>query len=227
MAGHSHSANIKYRKDRQDSARSQLFLKVRKKIENIIREENEISEKVLSIARENKFPKEKVYQIWEKFKENKGKNYSTRAFYQAPFNILIYLEDSKNFRAELISKLRLKPLPLSSLPSFFQPFYSLKINLKEENNDLEEYLLTYLPSEIWEKITYDEKERELVSLHKEEIAKIKKEIVKNNLKLVIEQEKAFWKPLVPCPMTTKEEVDYYRELEKEMASNKFYTNVEK
>ena len=63
MAGHSHSANIKYRKDRQDSARSQLFLKVRKKIENIIREEHEINEKSLSIARENKFPKEKVYQI--------------------------------------------------------------------------------------------------------------------------------------------------------------------
>ncbi|CAJ0764331.1 23828_t:CDS:2, partial [Entrophospora sp. SA101] len=61
--GHSHSANIKHRKDRQDSARSQLFLKVRRKIENIIREEHEVNEKSLSIARENKFPKEKVYQI--------------------------------------------------------------------------------------------------------------------------------------------------------------------
>jgi transcriptional/translational regulatory protein YebC/TACO1 len=63
MAGHSHSANIKYRKDRQDSARSQLFLKIRRKIENIIREEGEVNEKSLSIARENRFPKEKVYQI--------------------------------------------------------------------------------------------------------------------------------------------------------------------
>ena len=63
MAGHSHSANIKHRKDRQDSARSQLFLKVRKKIENIIREEHEVNEKSLSIARENGFTKEKVYQI--------------------------------------------------------------------------------------------------------------------------------------------------------------------
>jgi len=63
MAGHSHSANIKHRKDRQDSARSQLFIKVRRKIENILREEHEVNEKSLSIARENKFPKEKVYQI--------------------------------------------------------------------------------------------------------------------------------------------------------------------
>jgi len=63
MAGHSHSANIKYRKDRQDSARSKLFLKLRKKIENIIRKEREVNEKVLSMAQENNFPKEKVHQI--------------------------------------------------------------------------------------------------------------------------------------------------------------------
>ncbi|CAI2201987.1 2153_t:CDS:2, partial [Funneliformis geosporum] len=63
IGSHSHSANIKHRKDRQDSVRSQLFLKIRKKIENVIREEHEVNEKSLSIARENKFPKEKVYQI--------------------------------------------------------------------------------------------------------------------------------------------------------------------
>jgi transcriptional/translational regulatory protein YebC/TACO1 len=63
MAGHSHSANIKHRKDRQDNARSQLFLKVWKEIENIIRKEKEVNEKSLSLARKNKFPKEKVYQI--------------------------------------------------------------------------------------------------------------------------------------------------------------------
>ena len=148
MAGHSHSANIKYRKDRQDSVRGQLFLKVRKKIENIIQSEHVISEKVLSIARENKFPKEKVYQIWEKFKENREKNSSTRVLYQAPFGILIYLDNSKNIDAELINKLRLKSLPLSSLSKYFQLSYSLKISLKEENNNLEEYLLTHLPSEV-------------------------------------------------------------------------------
>ena len=45
MAGHSHSANIKYRKDRQDSARSQIFIKLRRKLENTLREEGKISEK--------------------------------------------------------------------------------------------------------------------------------------------------------------------------------------
>src|SRR5438132_2742688 len=115
MAGHSHSANIKHRKDRQDSARSQLFLKVRRKIENIIREEHEVNEKSLSIARENKFPKEKVYQIWEKVKGEGEKNHSSRVLYQAPYGILIYLEDSKIITTDLISKLRFKSLPLSSL----------------------------------------------------------------------------------------------------------------
>ena len=55
---------------------------------------------------------------------------------------------------ELISKLKLKSLPLSSLSGYFQPSYNLKISLKEENNNLEEYLLTHLPNETWEKIIY-------------------------------------------------------------------------
>jgi len=63
MAGHSHSANIKHRKDRQDAARSQINLKLRKKIEAMIRQEGQIPEKALSLARESSFPKEKVYQI--------------------------------------------------------------------------------------------------------------------------------------------------------------------
>ena len=191
MAGHSHSANIKHRKDRQDSARSQLFLKVRKKIENIIREEREVNEKALSIARENNFPKEKVDQIWEKIKNSGGGNHSTRAFYQAPFGILIYLEDSKDVNTDLVSQLRLKSLPLSLLTNYFQILYSLKINLKKESNDLEEYLLTYLPDEIWEKLTYDEKKRELISPHKEEIIKVKKIIEENKLELAVEPEKTF------------------------------------
>lgn len=226
MAGHSHSANIKYRKDRQDSARSQLFLKLRKKIKNIIREEREVNEKSLSVARENKFPKEKVYQIWEKIKSSGGENYSTRAFYQAPFGILVYLEDSKNVNADSVSKLRLKSLPLSLLTNYFQVLYGLKINSKGENDNLEEYLLTHLPSEIWEKLTYDEKKRELISSDKEEIVKIKKIIEENKLALVIEQEKSFWKALIPCQLIEKEEIDYYQELERQLENALFYTNIE-
>ena len=227
MAGHSHSANIKHRKDRQDSARSQLFLKVRKKIENIIREEHEVNEKSLSIARENKFPKEKVYQIWDKVKNEAEKNCSSRAFYQAPFGILIYLEDNRNITSDLIDKLKLKMLPLSSLSKYFQLLYGLKINLKGNNYNFEEYLLTYLPSEIWEKINYNEREREFTSLHKEEIIRIKKIIEEKKLELVIEKERSFWKALIPCQIVGKEEFNYYQELEKKLIDKKFYTNAEK
>ena len=107
MAGHSHSANIKYRKDRQDDARAKLFLKLRKKIENTLREEKEVNEKSLSIARENQFPKEKVYQIWEKLKENK-ENFPSRIFYQGLFGILIYIEGDVNIASDLEDKFKLK-----------------------------------------------------------------------------------------------------------------------
>jgi transcriptional/translational regulatory protein YebC/TACO1 len=228
MAGHSHSANIKRRKDRQDSARSQLFLKVRKKIENIIREEREVNDKSLSIARENKFPKEKVYQIWEKFKSEKDKNYSLRALYQASYGILIYLESNQEITPHLIKKLNLRVLPLSLLPNYFQLLYSLKINLKENNNNnLEEYLITYLPNEILEGMTYDEKERELIFSSKEEMSRIKKFIEENGLELVIEQEKTIWKALIPYRLAEKEELNYHQELEKQLKNSKFYSNVEK
>src|SRR5205085_8907745 len=168
------SANIKHRKDRQDSARSQLFLKVRRKIENIIREEHEVNEKSLSIARENKFPKEKVYQIWDKIKSGAEKNHSERAFYQAPFDIFIYLEgDNTNIESES-QELKLKKMPLSSLPSYFQLFYSLKLELEEEENyNLEEYLLTYFPVEVLEKMNYSEKNVEVISNDKQIIERIK------------------------------------------------------
>ena len=225
MAGHSHSANIKHRKDRQDSARSQLFIKVRKKIENIIREEREVNEKSLSIARENKFPKEKVYQIWEKIKSEREKDHSLRALYQAPYGILIYLENIKSINDDLIKKLKLKSLPLSLLPNYFQLLYSLKVNLKGNNNDLEEYLITYLPTNVLEKITYNEKE--ITSPYKEETSRLKKIIEENNLELIIEQEQTIWKAIISCRLTEKEELDYYQELEKQLNKSKFFSNVEK
>ena len=145
MAGHSHSANIKYRKDRQDSARSQLFLKLRKKIEKIILEKGEVNEKALSIARENKFPKERVYQIWEKIRAGREANNSfQKTLYQAPFGIWIYLENG-DVAAEIVKQLKLKKIPFASLLSYFQPVYSLKL---QEISDLEGYLLTILPPEI-------------------------------------------------------------------------------
>ena len=229
MAGHSHSANIKHRKDRQDSARSQLFLKVRRKIENIIREEHEVNEKSLSIARENKFPKEKVYQIWDKIKSGAEKNHSERAFYQAPFDIFIYLEgDNTNIESES-QELKLKKMPLSSLPSYFQLFYSLKLELEEgENyNNLEECLLTYFPVKILEKMNYNEKDVEVISNDKQVLEKTKDIIKQNELKFKTREEKTFWKALVYQKLFEKEAINYWTELEKKLAGSKFYANVEK
>jgi len=81
-----------------------------------------------------------------------------RTLYQAPYGILIYLENIKGINDDLIKKLKLKSLPLSLLLNYFQMLYSLKVNLKGNNNDLEEYLITYLPTNVLEKITYNEKE---------------------------------------------------------------------
>jgi hypothetical protein len=151
MAGHSHSTNIKYRKDRQDSARSQLFLKIRKKLENILREEGKVSERALSLARENKFSKEKVYQIWEKISQEKGSVITLRSLYQALFGIVIYVEDVGKVDKEVVNQLKLKELPLPLLSNYFQLVYHLGIELKEKNgeyNNLEEYLLTTLPLEV-------------------------------------------------------------------------------
>lgn len=225
MAGHSHSANVKYRKDRQDEAKSKLFLKLRKKIENIIREEGGVNEKSLSIARENQFPKEKIYQIWEKIKENKETSFF-RNFYQGSFGILFYLEgeNSENIE-ELVEKFKLKKLPLSTFPNHFQLIYSLKISSKKVNENLEDYLLISLPNNIWEKVNFDEKKREFSSCYKEEINAIKN-IIKNNLELIIEEEKNVWKPLIPYSLTQQGEIDYYIKLEKELIGKKFYSNIE-
>jgi transcriptional/translational regulatory protein YebC/TACO1 len=223
MAGHSHSANIKYRKGRQDSARSQLFLKIRKKIESIIWEEGEVNEKSLSLARENKFPKEKVYQIWEKVKADKAASNSlSKALYQAPFGIWIYLENG-NVTAETVRQLKLKKIPFTSLLSYFQPVYSLK--LPAESN-LEEHLFTILPPEIWEKIDYNEEKQELFS-SKKEAMDIVKNVLKESKKIVIIEEKNFWQSLVPCQLIKKEEKDYFQKLEEQLKGSKFYTNVEK
>jgi len=224
MAGHSHSANIKYRKDRQDEVRSKLFLKLRKKIEIIIREEGGINEKSLSIARENQFPKEKVYQIWEKIKENKETSFF-RNFYQGSFGILLYLEGANTANLEeLAEKFKLKKLPLAAFPNHFQLIYSLKIRLEKASKSLEDCLLISLPNNIWEKVNFDEKKRELFSCHKEEINTIKN-IIKNDLELIIEEEKNYWKPLIPYSLTQPEEIDYYTKLEKELIGKKFYSNI--
>jgi len=207
MAGHSHSANIKYRKDRQDQARSQLFLKLRRKIESIIRQEGKITSEVLSMARENSFPKEKVYQIFEKIKSEGEKNSFTRNLYQAPFGIFIYLEGNQDNIDNAAQELKLKKIPLFSLLNYFQLCYSLKLEL-EENYNLEEYLLTHFTIEILEKINYNEQNSEIISTDKQIAEKMKNIITKNQLKLKAKEEKTFWKALVYQKLFEKEATNY-------------------
>jgi len=209
MAGHSHSTNVKHRKDRQDHARSQLFLKLRKKIENIIRQEGKISPEVLSMARENSFPKEKVYQIFEKIKSDKEKSFSARSLYQAPFGIFVYLEGDNNNVDQIAQELGLKKIPLSSLPNYFQLSYSLKLELETEKNlNLEEFLLTCFPFEILEKMNYNERNIEIVSPNRQLIERSKDIIKKSGLKLKTKEEKTFWEALVYQKLFEKEAINY-------------------
>jgi len=221
MAGHSHATNVKWRKDRQNQARGKLHQKVRRDIELFIREEGKLSEKVLNIARQNNFPKEKVYQIWEKIKLDK-KNSCSQYFYQASFGIWLCLEN--NVPDKLVTRLKLKKMPLHLLFSYFQTVYILK--LVGESDLLTEFLLTDLPAEVWEKIDYDEQKQELISVEKEVINTIKNIISIKNPKLAIVKEKNNWKASFPKSLNNLEEKNYYLQLKKELANIKFYSNVD-
>ncbi|CAH1763251.1 7301_t:CDS:1, partial [Entrophospora sp. SA101] len=70
-------------------------------------------------------------------------NSSSRVFYQAPFGIWLYL-DNNRISEEQAENLKLKKMPLSLLPNYFQLIHVLKLESEAENN-LEEYLLANLP----------------------------------------------------------------------------------
>ena len=177
--------------------------------------------------------REKVYQIWEKIKlDKKRKGCSQHVFYQAPFGIWLCLEN--NISDKLISRLKLKKMPLHLLSNYFQSIYVLKLagdmNMRQINL-LEECLLTDLPIEAWEKLNYDEQKQELSSSEKETINTIKS-IIKKNQKITIVEEKNFWKAFFPKPLSNLEEKKYYTQLQKELENIKFqqnikfYTNIE-
>jgi len=120
-------------------------------------------------------------------------------------------------------------MPLSSLPSYFQLFYSLKLELEEGKNynNLEECLLTYFPVEILEKMSYSEKNVEVISNDKRILEKTKDITKQNELKLKITEEKTFWKALVYQKLFEKEAINYWTELEKKLVGSKFYINIER
>jgi allantoicase len=57
------------------------------------------------------------------------------------------------------------------------------------------------------------------------LAEIKNFIEESELELVIEEERSFWKAIIPCQILDKEQKDYYQELNREMVGNIFYTNI--
>ena len=113
-------------------------------------------------------------------------------------------------------------MPLHLLSSYFQLIYTLK--LTGESSLLEEYLLSNLSTEIWEKTGYDEQKQELFSAEKEIINVIKK-IIQKNQKITIVEEKSSWKPLFPKPLSDQEEKKYYSQLQKELENLKFQQNI--
>jgi hypothetical protein len=50
-------------------------------------------------------------------------------------------------------------------------------------------------------------------------------VEENELELIIEKERIFWKAVISCQLSDKEQEDYYHNLEEEMIGSNFYTNV--
>jgi len=184
MAGHSHSTNIKYRKDRQDNERSKIFLKFSKKIENIIKLEGHVNEKILNDARKIQFPKEKIYQIYYRIKEKSNEKNEPMLFQSNSKKILIYLIDNK--ANEILSNVMNK-IPSSLIFNYFKLVYSLIIELINKNS-LEDFLLN-LPINFLEKINYNEEKKKFSSIDKKLINELKLLIQENSNLIILKEEK--------------------------------------
>lgn len=181
MAGHSHSSNIKHRKDRQDSAKSQLFLKLRRKFEQILRKEGEVNEKSLSLARENKFPKEKLRRILEAIRKSGKVEFTLKKYlYKGENDLVIYFESLANF-SDLEKKFNLKRIPSSLFNLYFFKKYYLRVDFKRIFDDgvIEDFFLSNFPEETWNNSEYVVNEKLIVS-DSNEVIKGLKNIISNN-----------------------------------------------
>ena len=227
MAGHSHSANVKWRKDRQAQLRSQEHQRVRREIELLLRQEGKISEKALILAREHSFPKEKVHQIWEKLKKAKSQidDYFGK-LYQAPFGIILYCEGKNEEKKieninSLTKELKWKEIDKNNLPYYFRKTNLWELEKRDKNINLEEYLLTTLPFEIINKIEQIE-----ISNEQAKIIFIEKEVgeaIENCLFekdcCFIKSKKKNWQPLIFQELTTQEEKEYAHKLKQKLKQN--------
>lgn len=103
MAGHSHAANIKYRKDRQDQKRGRLFSKLSQKITQAAQkdantETNSDLRSAVDKAKEADMPKENIKRAIKRAKDNQEKG--KRQVYEAVRGQVGYLikvkTDNKN-----------------------------------------------------------------------------------------------------------------------------------
>jgi hypothetical protein len=140
MAGHSHASNVKYKKNRNNKLKGESFLKLRKKLENIYREEGN-QDKLIVIARENNFPKEKVNLIVKKIASLQNKIIFSRFLYKSDFNIIWCLEDF--FDQKSLSDLnqislffKLENLKTESIFEYFECLYLLRLKTNEDFEDL-------------------------------------------------------------------------------------------
>lgn len=231
MAGHSHSANVKWRKDRQVQARSQKHQRVRREIEKLIEQEGKLSEKALVLAREKNFPKEKVYQIWEKSKQKPAKKKESflSQLYQAPFGIVIYCQGSEeNFAREfplLSQELEWKEINKTNLFTYFR-----QVNLWEiasPETEIEQKILSLFSSLTLnqiEKFELKDQQLEIVFATKESGKLIEKELTGTNF--LVKSKKEIWQPLILQELSSPKAQEYAKKLRQELKKSKlaFTTN---
>jgi hypothetical protein len=236
MAGHSHAANVKWRKDRQAQIRSQEHQKARKKIEILIQQEGKVSEKTLSIAREHSFSKDKVYHIWEKLKQKQtsGENHF-RKLYRAPFDIIIYCEGKEEKKIQKVVSFLSEEMQWKEIvgdPScYFRKINLLEIEIKDNSNSLEDCLLTNLPDEALskiEKMEIKDNQVEIIFSEKEVGEEIKNLLLENS-SFSIKSKKSIWQPLVFQELATQEAKLYAELLKQKIIQNQlsinFFTNI--
>jgi hypothetical protein len=140
MAGHSHASNVKYKKNRNNKLKGESFLKLRKKLENIYREEGD-QNKLIVIARENNFPKEKVNLIVKKIANLQDRIIFSRFLYKSDFNIIWCLEgffDQKSLSNlnQISLFFKLENLKAENIFEYFECLYLLRLKTNEDFEDL-------------------------------------------------------------------------------------------
>lgn len=243
MAKHSHSANIKHKKDRNDSAKSSFFLKFRRQLEQIIRSNGGlVTEKTIALANKNKFPKEKVYQIQKRILQEKADSKSRSPsdsffFFEAPYGILLAWknesedEDEEKVLEDLISELRLKKLVGGLISAHFKLVHSLVVDkpLTSEERENLEALVFRLPPTLLEEVDYKEDNGfSYFFCSKEEPLKETSEFLKELFSEKDLKQSLVWVPLFQQKLLEVEEKKYFELLGKKLTEIgvSFTTNVE-